>query len=267
MTIECAQRQPASIINMLSLLAAIPLSPTTCLGLDMVLTITSDPHFFSALAAKVKKDGGRVIVIVSRPPEERANTLQELGRYGLQHDDVVFMPPIEAAVQACPHREELGHYGSYLWNKIHIAELSGVTHFVGAEPLVRDLFRRFLPSVVAHYPRDLYSRDSSASEAKAKGKASRPNDGAWLYQPKNPVEPPASAPWEPVRTYFVSFLGDMESLYRAVTRLNGALYKDGMVVVPASIGLADINSALKADGSPTKIESWTETWQWKTWGG
>jgi hypothetical protein len=141
-------------------LAEIPISSSTCLGLDMVLTITSDPPFFSALAGKVKKAGGRVIVIVSRPSEERENTLQELGKYGLQYDDLVFLPPIEAAVQACPHRQELGHYGSYLWNKVHIADLSGVTHFVGAESLVRGLFARFLPNVVAHYPRDLYPREA-----------------------------------------------------------------------------------------------------------
>jgi hypothetical protein len=265
MVIENRKGQSA----MLPPLAEIPLSPSTCLALDMVLTITADPPFFSSLAAKVKKGGGRVIVIVSRPPEERANTLQELGKYGLQYDDIVFMPLIEEAVQSCPHREELGHYGSYLWNKIHIAELSGVTHFIGAEPLVRDLFRRFLPSVVAHYPRDLYPRASSTSEGKAKvkEKANTPCNGAWLYQPKNPVQPPASAPWWPVRTYFVSIYGDMEALYRAVTKLNGALYNDGLVVVPANIGLADVSRALREDGSPTKIESWTETWQWATWGG
>jgi hypothetical protein len=252
---------------MLSPLAEIPISSSTCLGLDMVLTITSDPPFFSALAQKVKKGGGRVIVIVSRPPEERANTLQELGKYGLQYDDVVFMPPIEEAVESCPHRDELRHYGSYLWHKVHIAELSGVTHFVGAEALVRDLFRRFLPSVVAHYPRDLYPREPSVSNAKVKEETNTPCDGAWLYQPKNPVQPPASAPWWPVRTYFVSIYGDMEALYRAVTKLNGALYKDGLVVVPAGIGRADVSRALREDGSSTKIESWTETWQWATWGG
>ena len=59
----------------------------------------------------------------------------------------------------------------------------------------------------------------------------------------------------------------MEALYRAVTKLNGALYNDGLVVVPANIGLADVSRALREDGSPTKIESWTETWQWATWGG
>ncbi len=93
-------------------LAEIPLSPSTCLGLDLVLTITSDPPFFSALAAKVKKGGGRVIVIVSRAPKERANTLQELGRYGLQYDDVVFMPPLESDLYDLHNCEVLCHFGS-----------------------------------------------------------------------------------------------------------------------------------------------------------
>jgi hypothetical protein len=144
---------------MLEPISEIPVSSSTCLGLDLVLTITEAPTFFSDMAAKVKRAGGRVIVIVSRPAEERVRTVQELARYGLQYDDVVFVPPIEEAVQACPYREELGHYGSYLWHKVHIAELTGVTHYVGQEPLVKDLFRRFLPNVVTHYPRELFPRE------------------------------------------------------------------------------------------------------------
>ena len=145
---------------MLEPISEIPVSSSTCLGLDLVLTITEAPSFFSAMAAKVKRAGGRVIVIVSRSAEERVSTVQELARYGLQYDDVVFLPPIEEAVRACPCREELGHYGSYLWHKVHIAELTGVTHYVSQDPLVRDLFRRFLPNVAAHYPRELYPRDA-----------------------------------------------------------------------------------------------------------
>jgi hypothetical protein len=145
---------------MLEPISEIPVSPSTCLGLDLVTTVTADPAFFSAIAAKVKQGGGRVIVIVSRPNEERTSTVQELARYGLQYDDVVFLPPIEEAVKVCPYREALGHYGSYLWHKVHCAELAGVTHYVGQQPLVMDLFRRFLPSVATHYPRELYPRDA-----------------------------------------------------------------------------------------------------------
>jgi hypothetical protein len=140
--------------------AEVPISSSTCLALDMVLTITADPAFYSAIAAQLKQSGGRLIVIVSRPSEERSSTVQELARYGLQYDEVIFLPPIEEAVRECPYRDELGYYGSYLWNKVHIAELAGVTHYVGQDPLVRDLFRRFLPGVTVHYPRELYPRDA-----------------------------------------------------------------------------------------------------------
>jgi hypothetical protein len=145
-------------LPILNPIAETPFLPSTCLGLEMVLTITSDPPFFAALAAQVKAKGGRVIVIVSRPDDERASTMQELARCALPYDDVIFLPPVDEAVRVCPHREELGHYGSYLWHKVHIAELAGITHYVGQDPLVRNLFRRFLPGVTFHYPKEFYPR-------------------------------------------------------------------------------------------------------------
>lgn len=238
---------------MLKPVAAIPLLPSTCLALEMVVTITSDPTFFSALAGKVKRGGGRVVVIVARPPEARTSTVQELAKYGLHYDDVIFLPAAKDAIEACPYREELGRSDSYLWHKVHIADLAGVTHYVGHESVVKDLFKRFLPMVTVIYPRELYPRRRPSPDN---------INGSWLFHPPSDEEyvELTTTPWEPVRMYFVSFCGNMEALYRAVTKLNGALYKDGMVVMPSGVTLSDINGALKTDESGTVIKSWSETW-------
>jgi hypothetical protein len=240
---------------MLPPLAEIPILPSTCLALDMVATIAADPPFFSALAAKVKKGGGRVIVIVSRSPEARLSNLRLLGKYGIQYDDVIFMPPFHEAVQGCPFRDELGHAGSYLWHTVQASKLAGVTHYVIDELGVKELFRRFLSNVILHSPRELYPRDPTVKSPSSHG------NGSWLFHPpsdKQYVEL-KSVPWEPVRMYFVTLSGDMEVLFRAVTKLNGALYNDGMVVLPSRVTLSDVNELLKVGGDGTVVKSWSET--------
>ena len=248
---------------MLQPLAEIPLSPATCIGLDMVVTIATDPPFFSALAAKIKKTGGRVIVIVSRSPEARSSNIQLLRKCGIQYDDVIFMPAHNETVEPCPYQDELGQSGSYLWQMVRAAELAGITHYVTDELGINDLFRRFLPKVVIHYPRELYPPEPSTY----KNPPSNAN-GSWLFHPPSDAQyvELLSFPWEPVRMYFVSLEGDMEALFRAVTKLNGALYKDGMVVMPSRVTLDDLNGALKADGGGTVVSNWSETWVWATWG-
>jgi hypothetical protein len=59
--------------------------------------------------------------------------------------------------------------------------------------------------------------------------------------------------------YFVTLSGDMEVLFRAVTKLNGALYNDGMVVLPSRVTLSDVNELLKVGGDGTVVKSWSET--------
>ena len=233
----------------------------------MVLTITSDPPFFAAVAAKVRHSGGRVIVIVSRSTDERASTAQELAKYGLEYDDLIFLPPIEQAVEACPHKEELGYYRSYLWHKVHIAEQAGATHFVGQEPLVIELFRRFLPNVTVRYPRDLYPRAASVPIDKPSSPREYrflqpPTPEYQLYKSRIAVQQDAAPdiPWEPLRAYSTLLRGDIETLYRVVTKLNGAVYVDGTVVLPTRVDLDHLNNLLEREGDGTCIASWLETW-------
>ena len=170
---------------MLPPLAEIPIASTTCLVLDMELTINSAPAFFASLATKVGKAGGKVIVIASFPVEERSRIVRKLERQRLPFDDLIFLPPIEIAVRACPYREVLGHYGSFLWNKVNTAELARATHFVGHDPLLGTLFRRFLPKVNFYHPWELQPRDESVPNK-------NPAKSSPVFKPK-PVKPGSSA--------------------------------------------------------------------------
>jgi len=140
----------------------IPLSPSTCLGLDEFWTIRVNPAYFAGLAAKVKENGGRVVVIVQRQPAEHAGVLPELEGYGLRYDAIGFLPNWLEALDACPYPDAMCPIGRYLWHKVRIAEENGVTHYVDDDAEVRNLFRVLLPNVALYDPRELCSWDRSA---------------------------------------------------------------------------------------------------------
>ena len=147
-------------------------------------TFDSAPEFFASLATKVRKAEGKVIVIASFQIEERPRIVRRLEMHHLPFDDLIFLPPIEIAVRACPYRKELGHYGSFLWNKVNAAELIRATHFVGHDPLLGDLFRRFLPKVIFHRPSELQPRDvPNKNPAK-----SRPAQKPEVVKPSSPAD-------------------------------------------------------------------------------
>ena len=254
-------RFPIIRMNMLPPLAEIPISATTCLGLDMDLTITSAPDFFANVAAEVLASGGRAVIIVDRPPDAQEHTLAQLAEWGFKTDGIHFLPPIEEAVAACPYRHELGWYGSYLWHKARIADQAGVTCYVDDDSLVRRLFERFLPHVECHYPFELYAREEGAADNTPSGDSRNQSDFQLLHPtPKRQQSAVEVIPFEPVRTYCVTLSGDWEALYRAVTKLDGVVYTNGMIVVPASIDMDHVNELLKTSEQGTFIEKWSETW-------
>jgi hypothetical protein len=140
----------------------IPLLPSTCLGLDEFWVIRVNPAFFAALAAKVKENGGRVVVIVQRQPAEHAGVLPELEGYGLRYDAIGFLPNWLEALDACPYPDAMRDIARYLWHKVRIAEEHGVTHYVDDCVEVRNLFRALLPNVALYDPRELCVWDRPA---------------------------------------------------------------------------------------------------------
>ena len=247
---------------MLPPLAEIPISSLTCLGLDMDLTITSAPDFFANVAAKVMSHGGRVVIIVDRPPDAQEHTLAQLAEWGFKTDGIHFLPPIEEAVSACPYRHELGWYGSYLWHKARIADQAGVTYYVDDDSLVRRLFARFLPHVECHYPFELYAREVGASESVPRSDSRNQSDFQLLHPtPTRQQSAVEVIPFDPVKSYEVILRGDgdWEALYRVVTKLNGVVYTNGIIVVPATVYIDQVRDLLHSSEPGTFIESWWET--------
>lgn len=244
----------------------IPLSPSTCLGLDMEEAANRYPLFFTALATKVKDSGGRVVVIAGVAPEKQEAVAERLSKIGLQHDGVFYMPKwdvdYEDIARECPHREELGAYGSWFWLKVHIAEQTGVTHFVDDGAQLWTIFRRFLPNVVVYRPTELSMQISSVSGSG--------NPYLWRcgdsppHQARYGSDPSASAPWQPTKAYSISFKGNIEVIYQAVSKWDGVIYtyyacpNEAMLVVPAIVSLSDIYEVLKAGGDGSFIEGWWE---------
>ena len=244
----------------------IPLLPSTCLGLDMEEAIAKYPLFFTALATNVKESGGKVFIIAPRPPCEHCATIDELGRLGLPHDGVFFLPAWdvedEEIGKECPHWDELGAYGSWFWLKAHIAEQVGVTHFIDEGAQLWSIFRRFLPNAIVDRPRGLSMRINPISGSC--------NHYSWHcgdslpYKARYGSDPAASVPWQPTKAYSISFKGDIDAIYRAVARWNGVIYtyesypSCAMLVVPAIVTLTDINKVLEDGGDGSFIECWGE---------
>lgn len=97
--------------------------------------------------------------------------------------------------------------------------------------------------------------------AKAKGQLSldllgggnmdRRNEGDLPFLKPYVVATGESVPWKPMQAYMVEFSGEVETLNRAVTRLNGALYYGTdlvIVVIPATCDLERLGEVLKAEG-------------------
>ena len=230
----------------------IPASPSTCLGLDMYGPVTDQPAFFATIATRVKEKGGRVVVTVDRSDQEPNVAVEQLTRFGLPYDEILFLPANEdEAVKACPYQDELEYYACYVWHKIRFAEQVGVTHFVDDGYFPAILFRRFLPNVAFYRASQLstYNIDSGQSYLWLSGECKPPYLKRYGDDEVNPVS------WRP-KAYGVSFTCDIEAVYQFVRRWDGVVYafQDSpngvMVVIPADV---NIRKVLEAEGNDTMV--------------
>ena len=242
-------------------LAEIPILSTTCLGLDLDLTINSNPELFANTARELIATGGRVIIIVDRPSDAQEHSLLQLTGWGFKSNSVHFLPPIEEAVAACPHRDELGWYGSYLWHKVKIAEEAGVTYYIDDDSLVRRLFWQFAPQIGFAYPFELNAREESTSDSTSISDSQNQSDFQLLHPtPERQQSAVEVIPFVPVKAYQVILRsGDLEALYRVVTKLNGVVYTNGIIVVPATVYMDQVLNLLFSSEPGTLIELWWET--------
>ncbi len=229
-------------------------------------TIGRYPFFFKALAAKVKENRSRLIIIACCTPSEQTITVEKLRNSGIPNDGVYFLPAWdvedENVAKECPYRNELGDYGGWFWLKARIAEQQGVTHFVDEGAQLWTIFRRFLPGVIVHHPRSLVMPIKPASGC----------GNPYLWHCGD--SPPYAAryggnqtdfvPWQPIKAYSITFRGSVEAIYRAVAKWDGVVYTYGgspneaMLAIPASVFLADINQILEANGDDAFIDGWWE---------
>jgi hypothetical protein len=244
----------------------IPLSPSTCLGLDMEEAVNRYPLFFAALATKVKKSGGRVVVIAATIPSQHAAMVAKLEKLSLPNDGVFLVPPWdvddEEIGKECPYWQELEAYGSWFWLKAHIAEQTGVTHFVDEGAQLWRVFSMFVPNVVVTGPTSLRMEVKPASGSG--------NPYIWHcgdpppYKTRYGDDQAESVPWQPTKAYNIWFQGDIEVIYQAVKKWNAVIntYEDSpygaTLVIPAIVTLNDINEILAAGGDGSFIEGWWE---------
>ena len=226
--------------------ATIPATPETVLGLDMELVITVDRAFFSGLTSEIKGKEGRVVVISAQTPPMPLSALwEELNKSQILCDFAYCLPVIEEAAPACPHREELGWYKSYLWHKVRVSLEQGVTHYVSSDQAVHDVFRQHAPNIKRHYPWELCSKIelNNASDLLSKYPEIKRYGEAWVDLDPN----------QPVRCFHLTFRCDIAWAYAAIMKLGGITYSfshttnEALVIVPTNINTAHISKALGCD--------------------
>jgi len=175
---------------MLPPLATIPISSSTCLGLDgSAITLGNVEAYNADQFSQISTARGRLVVIAACLPEDHEATLFRIAGCGFPVGTVRFLPPIAEVNRLCPYQEELGWYRSYLWYKTVIAEQEGVTHYVDYDPQALDLFTRFLPKVEYHYMWELRERDDTVQASQSIPPPQNVKDTAPIkteYPPYNP---------------------------------------------------------------------------------
>ncbi len=118
------------------------------IAIDIDDTITAIPSFFSLLSKAVIKDGGKVIIISSRPnlSETIRLTGQELKEYDVTYSKLVLMEGPEVAKSTCPHME-LDWWEKYLWQKVDICQKEKVDIVFEDDEKVVELFKKFAPEI------------------------------------------------------------------------------------------------------------------------
>ncbi len=119
------------------------------IALDIDDTITANPEFFSIVSRAVRRDGGRIYVVTSRLgiPESERETKRELDTWGIEFDELIFIPASGDPNQIpCPH-EDLDWYQKYLWQKVKICLDRGVDLVFEDDPKVIALFEKCAPAI------------------------------------------------------------------------------------------------------------------------
>ena len=118
------------------------------IAIDIDDTITANPSFFSLLSKAVIRDGGKVIIISSRPnlSETIRLTGQQLKEYGMRYSKLVLMEGPDVAKATCPHME-LDWWGKYLWQKVDICQKEKVEIVFEDDEKVVSLFKKFAPEI------------------------------------------------------------------------------------------------------------------------
>jgi hypothetical protein len=70
-------------------------------ALDIDGTISEPPEFFAVLSAALRAAGHRVIVLTYRDPERAGATRAQLAAWGVECDELVIAPSLEAKGSLC----------------------------------------------------------------------------------------------------------------------------------------------------------------------
>ncbi len=118
------------------------------IAIDIDDTLTVNPYFFSMLSRAVIKDGGRVIIISSRPniSETIRLTIQQLNEYGMKYSKLVLIDGPDVAKATCSHGE-LDWWEKYLWQKVNICQKEKVEIVFEDDEKVIELFKKIAPEI------------------------------------------------------------------------------------------------------------------------
>jgi len=75
------------------------------IALDIDGTISEHPQLFAALSRSFTTAGDTVLILTYRDPANADRTIQELQAWGIQFDEVIYSPSLEAKGEIC---ERLG---------------------------------------------------------------------------------------------------------------------------------------------------------------
>ncbi len=118
------------------------------IAIDIDDTLTSNPPFFALLSKVVIGDGGKVIIISSRPKLSETFLLTErlLKEYGVMYNMLVLIDSPAIAKETCPHAD-LDWWGKYIWQKVDICQKEKVEIVFEDDEKVIALFKRFAPEI------------------------------------------------------------------------------------------------------------------------
>ncbi len=118
------------------------------IAIDIDDTLTMNPPFFALLSKAVIGDGGKVIIISSRPKLSETFLLTErlLKEYGVMYNMLVLIDDPQVAKKTCPYAD-LDWWEKYLWQKVDICQKETVEIVFEDDEKVIALFKKFAPEI------------------------------------------------------------------------------------------------------------------------